>query len=110
MTRIRPRLQFRNVPTALGQVQGIWTPETTELDAELHLVLPQVVERVGPLERVRYRLNDWGMSHDLDPVIRGRRVHLVGFWRARWSTITLIGRHGAVELATVMPRAVPRPL
>ncbi|MDL9944312.1 DUF5994 family protein [Gordonia sp. ABSL11-1] len=102
MTRTLPPLRLRDFHTPFGLVQGVRPPTTTDLESGLHELIPYLAPHIGSLERVAYRINDWGV-HDAQPVIRGRRIRIDGFWRVRWASITLGGRHRSIELATRMP-------
>ncbi len=103
MTRTPPQLRLRDFHTPFGLVQGVWSPTTTDLESGLHELIPYLEPHIGNLEWVAYRINDWGVRDDAQPVIRGRRISLDGFWRVRWASITLGGRHRSIELATRMP-------
>ncbi|MGZ3146446.1 DUF5994 family protein [Lentzea chajnantorensis] len=53
------RLQLKPPGAALGPVDGGWWPWSDELAAELPVLVTALGARLGPVNRVSYRLDTW---------------------------------------------------
>jgi hypothetical protein len=101
--RVRLKLKPRSGSTS-GFVDGGWWPRSRDLSAELSDLLAVLAIRLGPVERVSYRLSDW------EPAVRrivvdGGLVHLVGYRGRPVSTVDVIAAKDRVTLLVVPPGA-----
>ncbi|WP_181779959.1 DUF5994 family protein [Pseudonocardia pini] len=106
-TRDEPRLSVSSAGSVLsGQVDGAWWPHSRDLAVELGALLPLMVERLGPVERVSYKLEEW------DPVARkvdidGVRMRLAGFHSTTPHTVEVVAEQHRVTLLVIPPDTTP---
>jgi hypothetical protein len=99
----RLRLSVKPVGTVVtGQVDGAWWPHSRDLVGELAALLPALVERLGPVERVSYRLTEWDRA-DRKVDIGGTRVRLGGFHSKAAHTVDVLAEHHRLTLLVVPP-------
>jgi hypothetical protein len=55
-----PRLKLKRKSPMSGHVDGAWWPHSDDLAAELPDLLTVLSVRLGAVERVNYRLGEWG--------------------------------------------------
>lgn len=107
MNRPHPLLTLQPVHTALGAVDGLWSPCSRDLVTEIDRIILQLSDVIGPITRVIYRINDWTLISPATASIHKRDVRLEGYWRPKYATNTFIGKRGLIELATLMPASPP---
>jgi hypothetical protein len=99
----RLRLSVKPVGSVVtGQVDGAWWPHSRDLVGELAALLPVLVERLGPVERVSYRLTEWDPA-DRKVDIGGTRVRLGGFHSKAAHTVDVLAEHHRVTLLVIPP-------
>jgi hypothetical protein len=101
--RVRLKLKPKSSGTT-GFVDGGWWPRSRDLPAELPDLLAVLAVRLGPIQRVNYRLSDW------EPAVRrivvdGALVHLGGYRGRPMSTVDVIAAKERVTLLVVPPDA-----
>jgi hypothetical protein len=85
-----------------GYVDGAWWPYTDKLARELPALLAVLTERLGPIHRVAYRLDEWTKtSSELD--IAGRAVRLDGHRYGTVHTIEVLGERDRRLILLVIP-------
>jgi hypothetical protein len=89
-----------------GFVDGGWWPRTRELPAELPELQAVLADRLGPIERVSYRLSDWEQA-ERRIVVDGALVHLGGYLGRPVGTVDVIAASGRVTLLVVPPDTAP---
>ncbi len=102
-----PLLVLRPIHTALGAVDGLWSPLSRDLVMETDRILGELSDAIGAVTRVVYRINDWTLIHPTTVTLRNREVHFEGYWRPKYATNTFIGKNRSIELATLMPAPTP---
>ncbi|GAA4394760.1 DUF5994 family protein [Tsukamurella soli] len=100
----RSLLRIERFPTSIGVLDGLWCPASGDLARELPTLLDAVSGQMSAVDRVVYRLNDWGVQPPFCTV-DDDRIELHGYLRARLGTVTLLGVGPAhrLELAVTMP-------
>ncbi|MFC7661055.1 DUF5994 family protein [Pseudonocardia benzenivorans] len=96
-----PRFELKDpTPTPTGQVDGAWWPRSHHLARELPSLIPTLVDRFGPVERVGYHLGDW----DETPrriAVDGVAVATGGYHHQRTCTIDILTRKHRLTLLVV---------
>src|SRR6478752_2792834 len=67
-----PRLRLKAKAPHTGYVDGAWWPHSDDLTTELPDLLAVLSVRVGPIDRVLYKLTDWAKAPT--KLAAGRRV------------------------------------
>jgi hypothetical protein len=88
-----PRLRLKPKSPRSGYVDGAWWPHTDDLTAELPDLLAVLSVRLGPIERVLYKLNAWADA-PRKMVTGGRAVRLDGYRLQPINTIEILGLDG----------------
>ncbi len=101
-----PRIRLKPAHRCCGFVQGAWWPRSTDLAAEIAVLLAALPSRFGSIDTVLYRRGDWSQA-PTSITDRGDRVIL----RARQeqpNVVSLLGpRFGRLELLVVPPYTEP---
>ncbi|MGD9991200.1 DUF5994 family protein [Pseudonocardia sp.] len=96
-----PRFELKDpTPTPTGQVDGAWWPRSRHLARELLNLIPALVGRFGPVERVGYHLGDW----DETPrrvAVDGVAVSTGGYDHQRTCTVDILTRKHRLTLLVV---------
>lgn len=96
------RVQLKPEASKTGYVDGAWWPYTDELARELPDLLDVVMERLGAIHRVAYRLDEWAKtSSELD--IAGRTLRLDGRRHGTVHTIEVVGERDRRLVLLVIP-------
>jgi Family of unknown function (DUF5994) len=96
-----PRLRLKPTAPRSGHVDGAWWPRTDDLAIELPDLLAVLSARLGPIDRVLYRMNAWAKA----PRSLGtgeRAVRLDGHRLHPTNTIEVLGGDG-VTLLVIPP-------
>ncbi len=102
-----PRLRLKPKAPCVGYVDGAWWPHSDDLTADLTDLLAVLSVRLGPVDRVIYKLDEWAkapkkFAHD------GRTVRLDGYHLQPISTLEVLGLNGKrIVLLVVSPQADP---
>jgi hypothetical protein len=103
-----PRLRLKPKAPVAGFVDGAWWPHTDDLAAELPDLLAVLSVRLGPIDRVLYHLGEWSTAA-AKIAIRGRSVHLDGYWNQPPNSIQVLGMNrSALALLVVSPHTDPQ--
>jgi hypothetical protein len=98
-------LQLKPHPPASTHLDGAWWPRSTELSAELPLLIEALSDRIGAVAVVGYHRNAWTPAPPLMQ-IADDPVHLEGFTSDEPATVILIGHDGRrVTLRVISPAA-----
>lgn len=103
-----PRLRLKPKAPVAGLVDGAWWPHTDDLAVELPDLLAVLSVRLGPIDRVLYKLGEWAKA---PAKLTGgeRSVHLDGYRNQPANTIQVIGlNRDALALLAVSPRTDPQ--
>jgi hypothetical protein len=101
------RLRLKPAHQRCGFVQGAWWPRSTQLTAELPLLLAALSSRLGRVDRVVYDENVWAPA-PLRLGFRGNDVILDGSPDQSINAISLIRQHvGRLVLLVVPPYTSP---
>jgi hypothetical protein len=96
-----PRLELKDdTTTPTGQVDGAWWPRSRDLARELQILIPALVDRFGPVERVSYHLGDWDTA-TRRVAVGGVLVRTAGYRYQRTCTIDVITRRDHLTLLVV---------
>lgn len=96
----RLRLKPRAFPT--GCVDGAWWPRSNDLAAELCDLLAVLSVRLGRINYVTYRLDEWAPAPATLP-IGGSAVNLTGYRRQPRHSIEILGDGGTSVVLLVVP-------
>jgi hypothetical protein len=97
-----PRLRLKPKAPVSGYVDGAWWPHSDDLTKELPDLLAVLSVRLGPIDRVRYRLSDWATA-PAKFATGGRRVRLDGYRRQPINTLEVVGVNRKPILLLVVP-------
>lgn len=103
-----PRLRLKPKAPVAGLVDGAWWPHTDDLAVELPDLLAVLSVRLGPIDRVLYKLGEWAKA---PAKLTGgeRSVHLDGYRNQPASTIQVIGlNRDALVLLAISPHTDPQ--
>ncbi|TLH57709.1 DUF5994 family protein [Mycolicibacterium aubagnense] len=85
-----PRLRLKPKAPHSGFVDGAWWPHTSNLSNELPDLLAVLSVRLGRIDRVLYKVDEWSQA-PTKLATGGRRVHLDGYRRQPRNTIEIVG-------------------
>ena len=97
-----PRLRLKPKAPRSGLVDGAWWPRSDDLAAELPDLLAVLSVRLGRIDRVLYRINEWAKSA-AKLASGGRLVRLDGYQRQPANTIEVLGLSGNRIVLMVVP-------
>ena len=98
-----PRLRLKPRASHTGFVDGAWWPHSDQLIAELPDLLAVLAVRLGPVDRVLYKVGDWATA-PADFVVAGHgAVRLEGHRLQPPNTIEVLGRDGNRTVLLVVP-------
>lgn len=98
-----PRLRLKPKASHTGYVDGAWWPHSDELIAELPDLLAVLAVRLGPVERVLYKVSDWATAPAEFVVTGDGAVRLDGHRLQPSNTIEVLGRAGTRTVLLVVP-------
>jgi hypothetical protein len=102
-----PRLRLKPKGPRTGYVDGAWWPRSDDLAAELPDLLAVLSVRLGRIDRVMYKLDEWAKS-PAKLATGGRRVRLDGYRRQPINTVEVLGlNRNRISLLVVPPNADP---
>ena len=102
-----PRLRLKPKAPHSGYIDGAWWPRSDELTTELPDLLAVLSVRLGRIDRVLYKLNDWANA-PAKLAIGGRVVHLDGYRLQPPNTVEVLGLDGnRIVLLVVPPHTDP---
>src|ERR1700682_4019279 len=84
-----PRLRLKPKAPQSGYVDGAWWPRSDDLAAELPDLLAVLSVRLGRIDRVLYKLNEWAKT-SAKLVTGGRAVRLDGYRRQPTHTVEVL--------------------
>lgn len=96
------RLRLKHKSPTSGYVDGAWWPRSDDLAAELPNLLSVLVIRLGPINRVLYRIGEWSTS-PRKLVINDDLVRLDGYRLQPPATIEVQGFNRARIVLLVVP-------
>jgi hypothetical protein len=100
-----PRLRLKPKAPQSGYVDGAWWPHSDDLAAELPDLLAVLSVRLGPINRVIFKLNEWS-TPSAKFSIDGRRVRLDGYRLQPANTVEVLGHNRKrIVLLVVSPNA-----
>lgn len=104
----RPRLRLKPKGPHTGYVDGAWWPHSDDLTAELPDLLAVLSVRLGPIDRVVYKLNDWADA-PTELATGGHAVQLDGYRLQPPNTVEVLGlnRNNRMVLLAVPPHTEP---
>ena len=85
-----------------GYVDGAWWPHSDYLTTELPDLLAVLSVRLGPIDRVLFKLTDWAKA-PTKLATGGRAVHLDGYRLQPPNTVEVIGLNGNRIILLVVP-------
>ena len=102
-----PRLRLKPKAPHTGYVDGAWWPRSDDLTTELPDLLAVLSVRLGPIDRVLYKLTDWAKAPT--KLAAGRRaVKLDGYRLQPPNTIEVLGlNRSRIVLLVVPPHTDP---
>ncbi|WP_018683815.1 DUF5994 family protein [Actinokineospora enzanensis] len=105
--RVRSEVRLRMKPghTARG-VAGAWWPRSPDPSAEFPELVLALSSWVGPVGRVTYHIDDWGVSGS-EVVVDGWPVELVASSTLRPHTVTVVGTRSRERNLLVIPPRTP---
>ena len=102
-----PRLRLKPKAPHIGYVDGAWWPHNDDLTTELPDLLAVLSVRLGPIDRVLYKLNDWA-SAPAKLATGGRAVKLDGYRLQPPNTVEVLGlNRSRIVLLVVPPHTDP---
>jgi Family of unknown function (DUF5994) len=102
-----PRLQLKPKAPPTGYVDGAWWPRSDDLTTELPDLLAMLAVRLGPIDRVLYKLSDWSKA-PTKLATGGRAVRLDGYRLQPPNTVEVLGlNRNRIVLLVVPPTPTP---
>ena len=102
-----PRLRLKPKAPQTGYVDGAWWPRSDDLTTELPDLLAVLSVRLGPIDRVLYKLSDWAKA-PAKLATGGRAVRLDGFRLQPPNTVEVLGlNRNRIALLVVPPHTDP---
>jgi hypothetical protein len=102
-----PRLRLKPQAPHCGYVDGAWWPHSDDLTTELPDLLAVLSVRLGRIDRVLYKLNDWAKA-PTKLATGGRAVRLDGYRLEPPNTIEVLGlNRNRIVLLVVPPHTDP---
>jgi hypothetical protein len=103
----RVRLRLKPEGPHSGYVDGAWWPRSADLTTEIPELLAALETRIGPVDRVLYKLSEWAHAPAKLPV-GTRRIRLDGYRIQPPHTVEVLGfNRNRVVLLVVPPDASP---
>lgn len=107
MSESASRLRLKPDAPHGGYVDGAWWPHSDDLGVELPGLLALLSERLGPVDRVLYKVGDWAQAPE-KLASAGNSVRLDGYRLQPPNTLEVRGlNNGRVVLAVVPPHTDP---
>jgi hypothetical protein len=97
-----PRLRLKPKAPHTGYVDGAWWPHSDDLTTELPDLLAVLSVRLGRIDRVLYKLNDWAKA-PAKLATGGRAVRLDGYRLQPPNTIEVLGLNRKRIVLLVVP-------
>jgi len=102
-----PRLRLKPRVPHTGYVDGAWWPRSDDLTTDLPDLLAVLSVRLGPIDRVRYKLNDWAKA-PAEIATGGCAVRLDGYRLQTPNTLEVLGlNRSRIVLLVVPPHTDP---
>lgn len=102
-----PRLRLKPKAPQSGYVDGAWWPHGDDLTVELPDLLAVLSVRLGPVDRVLYKVSDWAQAPE-QFTQGGQAVKLDGYRLQPPNTIEVLGLDGRrIVLLVVAPHTEP---
>ena len=102
-----PRLRLKPKVPHTGYVDGAWWPHSDDLTAEIADLLAGLSVRLGPIDRVLYKLNDWAKA-PTELATGGHAVRLDGNGLQPPNTVEVLGlNRNKIVLLVVPPHIDP---
>ncbi len=102
-----PRLRLKPKAPHTGYVDGAWWPHSDDLTTELPDLLAVLSVRLGPIDRVLYKLNDWAKA-PTELATGGHAVRLDGYRLQPPNTVEVLGlNRNRIVLLVVPPHTDP---
>jgi hypothetical protein len=102
-----PRLRLKPTAPPTGYVDGAWWPRSDDLTTELPDLLAVLSERLGTIDRVLYKLNDWAKA-PAKLATGGPVVKLDGYRLQPPNTVEVLGlNRNRIVLLVVPPHTDP---
>ena len=99
----RPLLRLESTTDGTASIDGVWCPRGNDLVAELPDLLTAVANRLGPIHRVIYHLDEWATA-PRKLASGGRLVRLDGYRHMPRHTLGVLAVSGAqLTVAVVTP-------
>jgi hypothetical protein len=97
-----PRLRLKPKAPHAGYVDGAWWPHSDDLTTELPDLLAVLSVRLGPIDRVLYKLTDWAKA-PAKLTTGGRAVKLDGYRLQPPNTVEVLGLNRNRIVVLVVP-------
>ena len=97
-----PRLRLKAKAPQTGYVDGAWWPRSDDLTTELPDLLAVLSVRLGPIDRVLYKLSDWAKA-PAKLTTGGRAVKLDGYRLQPPNIVEVLGRNRNRIVVLVVP-------
>jgi hypothetical protein len=102
-----PRLRLKPKAPQSGYVDGAWWPRSDDLATELPDLLAVLSVRLGPIDRVLFKSNEWA-APKAKFATGGRRVRLDGYRIHPANTVEVLGlNRNKIVLLVVPPNVEP---
>jgi len=102
-----PRLRLKSQAPKYGYVDGAWWPRTDDLTRELPDLLAVLSVRLGRIDRVLFKLEEWARP-PTTIIVDGWAVHLDGYRHQPANSIEVHGlNRSTITLLVVPPRSDP---
>jgi Family of unknown function (DUF5994) len=102
-----PRLRLKPKAPHTGYVDGAWWPRSDDLTTELPDLLAVLSVRLGPMDRVLYKLTDWAKA-PAKLTTGGRVVKLNGYRLQPPNTVEVLGvNRNRIVVLVVPPHTDP---
>lgn len=99
------RLAMKPIGSMRGSVDGGWWPRSGDLGAEFSELVSALAPWVGPVDRVSYHLDTWGMA-PRKLAVQGRTVRFEGFRSMDPNTVMVTGADSRRISLLVVPPGV----
>ncbi len=97
-----PRLRLKPKAPQTGYVDGAWWPHGSDLTTELPDLLAVLSVRLGAIDRVLYKLDEWAKL-PAKLATGGRKVRLDGYRYQPTNTLQVLGLNRTKILLLVVP-------
>lgn len=97
-----PRLRLKPKAPRTGYVDGAWWPHGSDLTTELPDLLAVLSVRLGAIDRVLYKLDEWAKL-PAKLATGGRKVRLDGYGYQPTNTLQVLGLNRTKILLLVVP-------